>query len=192
MGGFSAMFSVDTMSPVSKTLFETKNSKLRIITIELAACLTALEVARSSGYRQVKLVTSSALLQSIITSQLQIWKKKNWRRPNGNRLVIPVKDLKRLDHLLVVLAVEVVRVARGSCPEIVRAEARAKQSLIDFSESPTLQNTNVGGAGVEEPHVSQQMERKIASAIKQRKKEHCKRKLKRLKIRGMRPKVQLN
>jgi len=189
VGGISAIFSVESMAPVSRTLFETRCSKLTINTIEIQACLMALDQAKTSGYHQVKLCTSSPLLQAIITTQLQMWKKKKWKKANGSRLVIPISLLKKLDKMLTVVDVQVDRVARGGCPQIVKAEALAKQSCIDFSNSPTGQNTNIVGA--EETNISKQMERKIVSTIKQRQKEHDKRKLKRLKLRGMRKKIQL-
>ena len=77
----------------------------------------------------------------------------------------------------------------GEGPEIVQAEALAKQSCIDFSNSVPLQNTNISED--QQSNVSKQMERKIVSTIKQRQKEHDKRKLKRLKFRGMKKKIQL-
>ena len=156
---------------------------------QLKACLAALRHAKSWGYHEVKLYTTSPLLQSIITTQLQVWKRKKWRKGNGSRLVIPISLLKNLDRMLTVLDVQVERVARGECPEIVRAEAMAKQSCIDFSNSAPLQNTNLSED--EQSNISKQMERKIVSTIKQRQKEHDKRKLKRLKFRGMKKKIQL-
>ena len=183
------MFSVDSVTPISKSLFETRRSKLTINTVEIQACLAALEQAKVSGYQQVRLCTSSPLLESIIKTHLKVWKKKNWKKTNGSKLVIPISLLKRLDKLLADVDVQVLHVARGSCPEILLAESLAKQSCIDFSHSETTRNTNIDGA--KQPDISQQMEREIVSAIKKRKKEHGKKKLKRLKLRGMRTKIQL-
>ena len=186
------MFSVDSVAPVSRTLFETRGSKLSINNIEIQACLTALEQAKLLGYPQVKLCTSSNMLEAIITKHLQQWKQKKWKRCNGSRLTLPISLLKRLDRLLAVVDVEVVRVARGSCPQMVMAEGLAKQSCIDFSGCQTAQNTNDLGAPTLPPNmISKQMERKISSTIKQRQKEHGKRKLKRLMFRGMKRKIQL-
>ena len=81
--------------------------------------------------------------------------------------------------------------ARGSCPEMVRAEGLAKQSCIDFAGCQTGQNTNDPGAALPFDMISKQMERRISSTIKQRQKEHGKRKLKRLMFRGMKKKIQL-
>ena len=189
------MFSVDCVAPVSRTLFETRGSKLNINNIEIQACLTALEQAKLLGFPQVRLVTSSNMLQAIITKHLQQWKQKKWKRCNGSRLTLPISLLKKLDRLLADVDVEVVRVARGSCPEMVMAEGLAKQSCIDFSGCQTAQNTNDPGAAATTTLplnvISKQMERKISSTIKQRQKEHGKRKLKRLKVRGMKKKIQL-
>ena len=147
IGGASAIFSIDYQSPISRTLFETGSSKLTINTIEIQACLLGLERAQTLGYHRVNLCTSSNLLEQIITEKLQKWKQKKWKKSNGGRLVVPISLLKKLDKLLAVVDVSVTRVARGSCPQIVMAEALAKQSSIDFSQSQTVQNTNTGGAG---------------------------------------------
>ena len=192
------MFSVDGLAPVSRTFFETRGSKLSINNIEIQASVTALEQARLLGYPRVRLCTSSNTLKDIITKHLTRWKQKKWKKCNGSRLSLPISLLKKLDRLLAVVDVEVVRVARGSCPEMVMAEGLAKQSCIDFSGCQTAQNTNdPGGAPATTTTtlpldiISKQMERKISSTIKQRQKEHGKRKLKRLMFRGMKKKIQL-
>ena len=189
------MFSVDSVAPVSRTCFETRGSKLGINNIEIQASVTALEEARTLGYSRVRLCTSSNMLKAIITNHLHQWKLKKWKRCNGSRLTLPISLLKKLDRLLAVVDVEVVRVGRGSCPEMVMAEGLAKQSCIDFSGCQTPQNTNdpEGPPATAMPPdiISKQMERKISSAIKQRQKEHGKRKLKRLMFRGMKKKIQL-
>ena len=186
------MFSVDSVAPVSRTCFETRGSKLGINNIEIQATVTALEQARTLGYSRVRLCTSSNMLEAIITKHLQQWKQKKWKRCNGSRLTLPISLLKKLDRLLAVVEVEVVRVARGSCPEMVMAEGLAKQSCIDFSGCQTAQNTNDAPATALPPDIiSKQMEKKISSTIKQRQKEHGKRKLKRLMFRGMKKKIQL-
>ena len=106
IGGTSAVFSVDSVAPVSRTFFETRGSKLSINNIEIQAAVTALEEARRLEYPQVRLCTSSTMLLAIVTKHLQQWKQKKWKRCNGSRLTLPISLLKKLDRLLAALDVE--------------------------------------------------------------------------------------
>ena len=107
IGGTSAVFSVDSVAPVSRTFFETRGSKLSINNIEIQACVTALEEVRTLGYTKVNLCTSSNMLAAIITKHLKQWKQKKWKRCNGSRLTLPISLLKKLDRLLAEVDVEV-------------------------------------------------------------------------------------
>ena len=225
------MFSEDSVSQVMETISESQYPRLSHGLVELVALVTGLEVAREQSVDSVEAVTSSRFIHDLVTKWIIIWRKNKWKRGNGGRLTLPITLLKRLFNLLKVsqyvwvdevtlllvetkqilfcqvMNVNVVLIARGSCPEIVMAETLAKQSCLGNSLQSILGTGNSSAATG--PHknfnsftsgpylagasnnLCKQMEQKIASEMKQRQKVNNRKKLKRQKFGTMRKKLQI-
>ena len=192
VAGLSVIFSDTTLTPIREYLSGKQVPKLTVSLAEVQAAVLGLERAKTQGFLCVEIRTTSRLLEEIFSKWLVIWKKNKWRRGNGGRLVIPVPLLRRLDHLVTALTVNVVKVARGSSPESVLAETLAKQSCRDPGPGSDL-NPYEGLIRGEAAslNLSKQMEQSVVTTMKKRLREQNRRKLKR-KISGkMRRKIQL-
>ena len=192
VAGLSVIFSDTALAPIRQYLSGKQVPKLTASVAEVQAVVLGLERAKTQGFLCVEIRTTSRLLEEIISKWLVIWKKNKWRRGNGGRLVIPVPLLRRLDHLVSELTVNVVKVPRGSSPEIVLAETLAKQSSRDpmFGADLNPDEDLISGDAAS-LNLSKQMEQSVVTTMKRRLREQNRRKLKR-KISGkMRKKIQL-
>lgn len=192
VAGLSVIFSDTTLSPIREYLSGKQVPKLTVSLAEVQAAVLGLERAKTQGFLCVEIRTTSRLLEEIFSKWLVIWKKNKWRRGNGGRLVIPVPLLRRLDHLVTTLTVSVVKVTRGSSPEIVLAETLAKQSCRDPEPGSDL-NPDEGliRTGAASLNLSKQMEQSVVTTMKKRLREQNRRKLKRKIFGKMRRKIQL-
>ena len=186
------IFSDTALAPIRQYLSGKQVPKLTASVAEVQAVVLGLQRAKTQGFLCVEIRTTSRLLEEIISKWLVIWKKNKWRRGNGGRLVIPVPLLRRLDHLVSELTVNVVKVPRGSSPEIVLAETLAKQSSRDPMYGADLNpDEDLISGDAASLNLSKQMEQSVVTTMKRRLREQNRRKLKR-KISGkMRKKIQL-
>ena len=194
MAGLSVIFGDTTLTPIRQNLSGKQFPKLTVSLAEVQAAVLGLERAKTQGFLCVEIRTTSRLLEEIFSKWLVIWKKNKWRRGNGGRLVIPVPLLRRLDHLVTDLTVNVVKVTRGSSPEIVLAETLAKQSCRDLGTVSDLNpdESLVSGRGeAASLNLSKQMEQSVVTTMKKRLREQNRRKLKRRIFGKMRRKIQL-
>ena len=197
--GLSVIFSDTNLSPIKQSLSGKQFPRLSVSLAEVQAVVLGLETAKTKGFLRVEVRTSSRHIEEIFSKWLVIWKKNKWKRGNGGRLVIPVPLLRRLDHLVSNLTVNILKVARGGSPEIVMAETLAKQSCQDLV---TESDQNFNAMGAEEArallqgdsgtlNLSKQMEQSIVVTMKKRFKERNRRKIKRKIFGQMRKKIQL-
>ena len=195
VAGLSVIFGDTTLTPIRQNLSGKQFPKLTVSLAEVQAAVLGLERAKTQGFLCVEIRTTSRLLEEIFSKWLVIWKKNKWRRGNGGRLVIPVPLLRRLDHLVTDLTVNVVKVTRGSSPEIVLAETLAKQSCREDLGSGCDMNPDeslVSGRGeAASLNLSKQMEQSVVTTMKKRLREQNRRKLKRRIFGKMRRKIQL-
>ena len=193
VAGISVIFSDTALAPIRQYLSGKQVPKLTASVAEVQAVVLGLERAKTQGFLCVEIRTTSRLLEEIISKWLVIWKKNKWRRGNGGRLVIPVALLRRLDHLVTEMSVNVVKVNRGGSPEIVMAETLAKQCCRDTMTGDDLNPDEdlISEDAASSLNLSKQMERSIVTTFKRRLREQNKRKLKRKVLGKMRKKIQL-
>jgi len=216
-GGICAIFSDKNVPQITQSMSESQFPKLTNSIVDIWSVVHGLQTARDNGYQMVEIRTASRLLKEVLTKWLDVWKKNKWKKGNGGRLVIPITLLKRLDSLLMELNVNVVHIARGSCPEIVLAETLAKQSCNQAEQLSADQNFNfvppvnseIAGSHHQKPiqksnicldaengpteatKINKQMQQKIVLTLKKRQKEKNRRKLKRMKFGTMKKKINL-